>query len=385
MTRCVALIVAAGRGLRLGHDLPKQYLPLAGVSLLRHSIETCLAHPRIDAVRCVIHPDDADLYAAAVAGLELLSPVAGGAQRQDSVRLGLESLEPIGPDAVLIHDAARPFLSPDLITHTLDALGGADGAIAAVPVHDTLKRGQDGCSMATVDRSGLWRAQTPQSFRFRAILGAHRSAIGQQLTDDAAVAERAGLRVALIPGSEDNIKITTPQDFDRAERLLAARHAVRVGIGFDVHRFGPGNQVVLGGLAIPHERALIGHSDADVALHAITDALLGAIAAGDIGEHFPPSDPQWRGADSAVFLRHAAELVRARGGVVQSIDLTIICERPKIGPHRAAMVERIGTIAGIATHRINVKATTTEGLGFTGRREGIAAQAVAAVLTPTDG
>ena len=382
MSRCVALIVAAGRGVRLGHDLPKQYLTLAGRPLLRHSIDACLAHPAIDAVRCVVHPGDAELYKAATADLDLLSPVAGGAQRQDSVRLGLESLESIDPGIVIIHDAARPFLAPDLIDRTLDALDHADGAIAAVPVHDTLKRGQDGYSMTTVDRTGLWRAPTPQGFPLPALLAAHRRARGRPLTDDAAVAEQAGLRVALVPGSEDNIKITTPQDLERAERMLAARLAVRVGTGFDVHRFGPGSRVVLGGVAIPHDRALEGHSDADVALHAVTDALLGAIGAGDIGEHFPPSDPQWRGADSALFLRRAADMVRAGGGIVQNVDLTIICERPKIGPYRAAMAERIGAILGVAAHRINVKATTSEGLGFTGRGEGIAAQAVASVLAP---
>jgi len=261
----------------------------------------------------------------------------------------------------------------------LGALAGVPAAIAAVPVTDTLKRaGADGAAIDTVERAGLWRAQTPQGFHFPAILGAHRTLAGQSLTDDAAVAEAAGLRVKLIPGEEDNMKITTEEDFARAERLLGAGD-IRVGTGFDVHRFAPGDHVMLCGVAIPHGQALGGHSDADVGLHALTDALLGALGEDDIGSHFPPSDPRWRGADSASFLKHAVSLVAARGGEVRHLDVTLICELPKVGPHRQAMRERVAAVAGLPTDRVSVKATTTEGLGFTGRGEGIAAQAVATV------
>jgi 2-C-methyl-D-erythritol 4-phosphate cytidylyltransferase/2-C-methyl-D-erythritol 2,4-cyclodiphosphate synthase len=395
--RAVALIVAAGRGVRAGGDLPKQYRQLGGCAVLHHSARAFRDHPAIDAVRVVIHPADRALYDAAVDGLDLLPPVPGGAERQDSVRLGLESLADLKPVRVLIHDAARPLVSADLIDDTLRALGRAPGAIAALPVADTLKRGEDRRIVATVPREGLWRAQTPQGFDFAAILAAHRALAGERLTDDAAVAERRGLAVELVTGSEDNFKITTADDLARAEQALAqrdlaqrdlARHSggwdLRMATGFDVHRFGPGDRVMLGGIAIPHDQGLVGHSDADVALHALTDALLGTIGAGDIGQHFPPSDPQWRGADSARFLQHAAALVAARGGTIVHVDLTIICERPKIGPHRAPMVARIAellgpVLAGGDIGRVSVKATTTEGLGFTGRREGIAVQAAATV------
>jgi 2-C-methyl-D-erythritol 4-phosphate cytidylyltransferase/2-C-methyl-D-erythritol 2,4-cyclodiphosphate synthase len=375
-----ALIVAAGRGYRLGGALPKQYLPLAGRPVLRHSLETFARHPAIDAVRVVIHRDDLDLYEQAARGLDLLPPVEGGATRQDSVRLGLESLDEVKPTRVLIHDAARPFADAGLIQRMVDALATTPGAIPALPVADTIKRGAEGVIVGTVDRHALWRAQTPQAFRYGEILVAHRAAAGQELTDDAAVAEAAGLAVALVQGAEENFKVTTEADLSRAERLLAPAADIRCGNGYDVHRFGPGRQVMLCGIAVPHDHGLEGHSDADVGLHALTDAILGAIGAGDIGQHFPPGDPRWRGADSSRFLAHAASLVAERGGRLLSLDVTLICERPKVGPHRAAMVARIAEILGLEPSRVSVKATTTEGLGFTGRHEGIAAQATATVV-----
>lgn len=376
---CIALIVAAGRGARLGRATPKQYLHLLGEPILRRAIRPFLIHPKVDAVGCVIHPDDRESYEAATAGMALLPPRYGGADRQNSTRNGLEGLLDQNPAYVLVHDAARPFVSAAVIDRVIDALASSDGAIAALPVQDTLKRSVDGTISATVDRTGLWRAQTPQGFRYRKILDAHRAEAGAGMTDDAGVAHRAGIKVALVAGDEENFKITTEDDLKRAELILSASFVPRVGLGFDVHRVGPGDHVVLGGVAIPHSGSLQGHSDADVALHAITDALLGAIGAGDIGSHFPPSDPRWRGADSAVFLRHAADLVRERDGEIEHVDLTIICEFPKIGPHRERMVERIAALLLLDTGRVSVKATTTERLGFTGRGEGIAAQAVATV------
>jgi 2-C-methyl-D-erythritol 4-phosphate cytidylyltransferase/2-C-methyl-D-erythritol 2,4-cyclodiphosphate synthase len=383
MTGCYALIVAAGRGHRFGGDIPKQYRTIAGQAVLRYSAQAFLSHNRIAGVRVVIHPDDRALYDAAIGGLALLEPIHGGAERQDSARLGLESLEPMSPDSVLIHDAARPFPDGDLIGRTIDALTGHDGAIAALAVTDTLKReNKDRAIAGTVDRAGLWRAQTPQGFRFAPILAAHRAAKGLALTDDAAVAERAGLTVALVQGSEDNFKVATESDLARAAARLAGAWDVRTGMGFDVHRFGPGDKVWLCGVSVAHSHGLVGHSDADVGLHAATDAILGAIGAGDIGHHFPPSDAKWKGAPSHLFLAHASELVRARGGEIASLDVTFICERPKIGPHRDAMVARTAEILGIDAGRVSVKATTTERLGFTGRDEGMAAQAIATVRLP---
>ena len=380
MPKSVALVVAAGRGHRAGGEIPKQYMTLAGRPLLRRTVAAFAGHGEIDTVRVVINPDDRALYDAAVAGLTLLEPVAGGAERQDSVRNGLESLVEHGLDNVLIHDAARPFVTADLISRTLAALDHGPGAIAAVPLSDTLKRG-DGMITETIPRDGLWRAQTPQAFHYDAILAAHRDAAGLSLTDDAAVAERAGLAVTLVPGGEDNFKVTTPEDFERAQRMLTegAATEARVGTGFDAHRFGAGDHVMLCGARIAHDRGLVGHSDADVGIHAIVDALLGAIGAGDIGDHFPPADPRWAGADSTVFLAHARDLVERAGGVIGNVDVTLICERPRVGPHRAAMIACLAEVLAIAPDRVNVKATTTERLGFTGRGEGIAAQAVATV------
>jgi 2-C-methyl-D-erythritol 4-phosphate cytidylyltransferase/2-C-methyl-D-erythritol 2,4-cyclodiphosphate synthase len=386
MSTATALLVAAGRGTRFGGALPKQYRRLAGQAVLRHSVRAFLDHPAIDRVAVVIDPAFRDLYDAAVGDLPLDPPVDGGDTRQDSVRRGLEALaaRPPEPARVLIHDAARPLVDADTIAGVVAALDAAPGAIAAVPVADTLKRAvETGTAIAdTVDRTGLWRAQTPQGFRFRPILEAHRTAADGALTDDAAVAEAAGLAVRLVPSTEENFKVTTEADLDRAEALLAAKSETRTGTGFDVHRFGPGDHVMLCGIALPHDRGLLGHSDADVGLHALTDAILGAIAAGDIGQHFPPTDPQWKGAASDAFLRHAADLVVARGGRIVNLDVTLICERPKVGPHRPAMAGRIAAILDLPVDRVGVKATTTEGLGFPGRGEGIAAQAVATVALP---
>ncbi len=383
MSSCIALIVAAGRGTRLGGARPKQYLPLGGKPLLRYAAERLCAHPAINHVRVVFHPADRALYDEAVSGLDLLAPVPGGAARQDSVRLGLESVASLTPERVLIHDAARPFLDDATIDRVLGALDAGPGAIPVLPVADTIRRGADGKAVATLDRANLFRVQTPQGFHFAAILAAHRAAAGEDLPDDAAVAERAGLAVHLVAGSEDNFKVTSPEDFSHAERLMIANAGdFRTGQGFDVHVFGPGDHVWLCGVKVAHEQGLIGHSDADVGLHALTDALLGALGAGDIGMHFPPNDPKWRNAPSHLFLRHAADLVSNAGGQVVHVDVTLICEAPRVGPHRAAMVARLAEILGLDPRRVSVKATTTEGLGFTGRREGMAAQAVATLRLP---
>ena len=404
MVSAAALIVAAGRGHRVGGPLPKQYRQLAGRAVLGHSVQRFASHPRIDRVRVVINPADRTLYDEAVresgaaADATLLAPVSGGETRQDSVRNGLESLADAPPDLVLIHDGARPLVSASVINSALDALEGHDGALPALAVSDSLKRAAlDSAVIAgAVPREGLWRAQTPQGFRYPAILDAHRAAAGSALTDDAAVAEEAGLSVALTPGDEDNLKITTERDFARAERILAveggrvvaaaaeAAFETRVGMGFDVHRFGPGDHLMLGGVAVPHAQGVVSHSDGDVVLHAIVDALLGAMAAGDIGTHFPPTDEAWRDAESALFVAHALKLLAERGGQLSHVDVTVICQRPRIGPHRVAMLARLSDVLDLDLARISLKATTTERLGFTGRGEGIAAQAVATVRLPIE-
>ena len=390
MVRCAALVLAGGSGSRFGGETPKQYLCLGGRVVLRHTVDAFLAHPLIDEIRVVLRPDDQPRYVAAFADLALLPPVEGGQTRQESTRLGLESLRDLDPDIVLIHDGARPFPDQALVSRTLEALEKYPGAVPALPVSDTIKRaqakdgGKDNVIVGTVDRGGLWRAQTPQAFRYKDIRSAHEKAQGQEMTDDAMIAEKFGLSVALVMGNEDNIKITTQEDMTRAERIMGYSQAVtRIGTGFDVHVFCPGDHVMLGGVKIAHDFGLEGHSDADAALHALTDALLGAIGDGDIGTHFPPTDAQWRDADSSAFLRHAASLVRHRDGDIANVDVTIICERPKITPHRAAMRTKIAAMLEIDEAAVSVKATTTEGLGFTGRREGIAAQAVAAVRVPS--
>lgn len=382
MSNALALIVAAGSGTRFGSPIPKQYQDVGGMALLRRSVLAFLNHPLVGHVQVVISPQHRDLYDRAVDGLDLPEPVHGGATRQDSVRLGLEALaaQASKPDVVLIHDGARPLIDAATITAVCKALETCSGAIAAKPLVDTLKRGADGVIVDTIDRTNLWQAHTPQAFHFEAILQAHRAAAGLQLTDDAAVAEKAGMKVTLVPSNPDNMKITNPDDLGRAARLLGQNFGdIRTGLGFDVHRLIPGDVIHLGGLHIPHNMTLEGHSDADVILHALTDALLGTMALGDIGTFFPPSDPQWKGCDSAHFVRHAVQMINQRGGMIAHVDVIVMCEAPKIGPHREAMQKRMAELLEVNLDRVSIKATTTERLGFTGRGEGIAAQAIATV------
>ncbi len=386
-----ALIVAGGSGVRAGvqQGRPKQYCSVGGEAVLRRTVRAFLEHPAIRRVILVLWAGDEALYAEALAGLateKLMAPVPGGATRQLSVLAGLEALAPFAPDAVLIHDAARPFVSADCIAGTVAALELFDGAIAAAPVTDTLKRGEGGRCAGTVSREGLWRAQTPQSFRFGKILKAHREvaeAARTDFTDDASIAEWAGLEVALVENAAENMKITTAGDLAMADLIASGKRGapdVRCGTGYDVHAFEEGDHVTLCGIEVPHSQGFKAHSDGDAGLHALTDALLGTIGAGDIGDHFPPSDPQWAGAPSAIFLSHAVKLVAGRGGRITNADVTLICERPKIGPHREAMRARMAELLGMELERVSVKATTSEGLGFTGRREGIAALATATVV-----
>lgn len=387
-----ALIVAAGRGARAGGDIPKQYAALGGVPVLTHTLATFLGHEQIARVQVVIHPDDTALYDSAVKELagKVMPPAFGAATRQASVCAGLEALAFHPPDLVLIHDAARPLVDARTISDVIAALRQYPAAIAALPLADTLKRARaDKTILETVGRLDLWRAQTPQGFHFGAILKAHRDASAQNktdFTDDAAIAEWAGLKVALVEGSARNIKITTAEELAQVDKDMQALTAMetRTATGFDVHAFAAGDHLWLGGVRIPHTHKLDGHSDADVVLHALTDALLGAIGDGDIGQHFPPSDPQWKGAASQLFLRDAARRVAARGGKIVNVDVTILAEAPKVGPHREAIQAAIGEILGLVSGRIGVKATTNEGLGFVGRREGIAAFATATVLLPAD-
>ena len=381
MPGAYALVVAAGRGTRFGGDVLKQYQVLAGRSVLGHSLAAFAGHPGIRGVRAVIHGDDRERYADTARGLAVLDPVEGGATRQESVRRGLESLAPLTPDRVLIHDAARPCVGPATIAAVIAALDAAVGAVPALPVSDALMRGAGDRITTSVDRGGLWRAQTPQGFRFDAILAAHRAATGTDHADDVGVAQAAGHDVAIVPGDEDNLKVTAAGDLARAARVLGGGET-RVGQGFDVHRFGPGDHVMLGGVRVPHERGLVGHSDADVLLHALVDALLGAVGGGDIGQHFPPADERWRGAESWQFVGTARRMIEAAGGRIDHVDLTLIGERPRLGPHRDAIRARVAALLGIGEARVNVKATTTEGLGFTGRGEGIAALATATVRLP---
>lgn len=382
-----AVVVAAGRGLRAGGDLPKQYRKLAGEPVIRSCLSLFAWHGEIAAVQAVIHPDDRTSYDAAAAGLRLLPPVPGGATRQASVRAGLEALSARAPDIVLVHDAARPFCSPELVSRAIVACAATGAAIPALEVTDTIKRVDAGGHVTgTLDRAQLRAVQTPQAFAFPTLLEAHRRAAKEgreDFTDDAALAEWAGLKVAVFAGESGNVKLTTDDDFARAEaRRIANLPDLRIGSGFDVHAFADGDHVMLGGVRIAHERGLTGHSDADVALHALVDAILGALADGDIGKHFPPSDPRWRGAASDQFLKFAVERVTKRGGRISHLDVTIVCEAPRIGPHRDAMRQRIAQIAELAVERVAVKATTSEKLGFTGRGEGIAAMATATVRLP---
>ena len=382
-----AIVVAAGRGLRAGGDVPKQYRDVASQPMIRPSLAVLAEHRGISVVQPVIHPDDALLFAAASAGLDLLAPVFGGATRQASVRAGLEALSARRPDLVLIHDAARPFASPALVARAIAAVGKTGAAVPTIAIADTVKMvDASGNVTGTIAREALRIVQTPQAFDFALLIKAHRRAQAagrEDFTDDAALAEWAGLKVTTFEGEAGNVKLTTAEDFARAQAAqLAALSDVRTGFGFDVHQFADGDHVWLGGLRIPHGRGVTGHSDADVVLHALVDALLGALAEGDIGVHFPPSDPQWRGASSDRFLAYAATLVRERGGAIAAVDITIICERPKIAPYRDRMIDRVAEILAISPGRVSVKATTTERLGFTGRGEGIAAQAVATVRLP---
>jgi 2-C-methyl-D-erythritol 4-phosphate cytidylyltransferase/2-C-methyl-D-erythritol 2,4-cyclodiphosphate synthase len=382
-----AVVVAAGRGVRAGGALPKQFRQISGEPVIRSSLSLFAWHGQVGAVQTVIHPDDRAHYETAAAGLRLLPPVAGGSSRQASVRAGLEALSSRAPGIVLIHDAARPFCSAELISRAISACAETGAAIPALEVTDTIKRiGPDGHVAGTVERGSLRAVQTPQAFAFQTLLEAHRKAAQEgreDFTDDAALLEWAGHKVTVFAGEGGNVKLTTDEDFAKAEaRRIASLADLRLGNGFDVHAFGDGDHVWLGGIRIPHDRGLTGHSDADVVLHAIVDAILGAIADGDIGKHFSPNDPRWKGASSDQFLKFAMERVTKRGGRVAHIDVTIVCEAPRIGPHRDAMRKRIAEIAEMAIERVAVKATTSEQLGFTGRKEGIVAMATATVRLP---
>ncbi len=390
----IALIVAAGRGSRAGEGLPKQYRSLVGKPVLTRTLEVFLSHTEVDQVAVVIHPDDRELYEQSIAELgpfesqRLLPPAAGGETRQDSVRQGLEGLAAADGSVVLVHDAARPFVTPELIDRAI-LLGRKGAAVPGIPVTDTIKvLDPQGIVVSTPDRATLRAVQTPQAFLYAMLSEAYQKAAAAGLhgfTDDGALAEWAGLPVQVFDGDPGNIKLTHPVDFDAAERRLKGEsmtYVTRLGTGFDVHAFADGDHVWLGGIRVPHDRGVLAHSDGDVILHALTDAILGALADGDIGTHFPPSDPQWRGASSDRFLAHAVALVRQRNGIVDHLDTTLLCEKPRLGPHREAMRLRIAEIAGLRVDQVSLKATTTEKLGFTGRSEGIAAQAAATIRLP---
>jgi 2-C-methyl-D-erythritol 4-phosphate cytidylyltransferase/2-C-methyl-D-erythritol 2,4-cyclodiphosphate synthase len=370
-----ALIVAAGKGERLGAEVPKQYRMIGGKPVLRWAAEALIRHPAVRHTRVVIGEGQQEHAAQALEGLDVGDLITGGAERADSVRAGLAALD---ADAVLVHDAARPFCPAAVIDRLVASLEFFDGAAPVLPVGDTLSKAGDSLG-EPVDRSQLVRVQTPQAFRLAALRSAYAAWTGPSPTDETSVLRAAGMTVATVAGDPALDKLTTATDFDRAAQWLAGTLRPRTGLGFDVHAFAGDGPVMLGGIAIPHPRGLAGHSDADVVLHAITDALLGAAGLGDIGEHFPPSDPRWKGAESALFLAHAAELVRAAGAIIDHVDCTVVAEEPKLGPHRTAIRARIAEIVGLGIDQVSVKATTTDGLGFTGRREGIAAQAVASI------
>jgi 2-C-methyl-D-erythritol 4-phosphate cytidylyltransferase / 2-C-methyl-D-erythritol 2,4-cyclodiphosphate synthase len=375
--RIVAILVAAGSGSRFGAETPKQFVTVAGKPVIRHAAEALAAH-----VSLLQPVGEAGAIEAALTGIAgCLPSVPGGETRQDSVRAGLEALAPHQPDVVLVHDAARPVIPHGTIPALLAALRESAGAIPAAPVADTLKRVVRGVITETVPRTGLFRAQTPQAFRFTTLLAAHRAGLSGA-TDDASLLEAAGETVEVVSGSDDNIKLTYPEDLIRLERIMTPAWITRVGTGFDVHAFEPGRPLVLCGVTVPHDKGLAGHSDADVGIHALCDAIYGALAEGDIGRHFPPSEAAWKDADSARFLRHAAGRIGATGGRLANADITLICERPKITPHAPSMIARLADLLGVAPGRVSVKATTTERLGFTGRGEGIAAQAVVSILVP---
>jgi 2-C-methyl-D-erythritol 4-phosphate cytidylyltransferase/2-C-methyl-D-erythritol 2,4-cyclodiphosphate synthase len=373
-----ALIVAAGKGERLGGGVPKQYRMLGGKPVLRWAVEALISHPAIKAVRVVIGADQQESARAVLAGVDVGSLIEGGAERADSVRNGLAAID---GDAVLVHDAARPFCPPAVVDRLVAQLEFFEGAAPVLPVGDTLARA-NGRLDEPVDRTGLVRVQTPQAFRLDALRDAYSRWSGTAPTDETTVVRATGMGVATVEGDPVLEKLTTPADFERAERWLASRLIPRTGMGFDVHAFTGEGPLMLGGVVVPHSRGLAGHSDADVVLHAITDALLGSGGLGDIGEHFPPSDPQWKGASSDLFLKHAASLLRSKGAIIDHVDCTVIAEEPKVGPHRSAMRNRVAEILALQTEQVSIKATTTEGLGFTGRHEGIAAQAVASIRLP---
>ena len=370
-----ALIVAAGKGERLGGGVPKQYRLLGGKPVLRWAVEAIVRHPAINVTRVVIGGGQQDQAQRALEGIDVGAFIEGGAERADSVRAGLAAIE---GEAVLVHDAARPFCPAAVIDRLVASLEFFEGAAPTLPVGDTLARANDRLQ-EPVDRTGMVRVQTPQAFRLDALRQAYARWTGSAPTDETTVMRAANMEVAVVAGDPALEKLTTPADFDRADQWLASRLVPRTGMGFDVHAFAGEGPIMLGGVAVPHPRGLAGHSDADVVLHAITDALLGAGGLGDIGEHFPPSDPQWKGASSDLFLRHAIEQLRAKGAIIDHVDCTIIAEEPKVGPHRSAMRNRVAEIVGVTLDQVSIKATTTEGLGFTGRREGIAAQAVASI------
>lgn len=388
--KTIALLVAAGKSERMGDGLPKPYLQLGEESLLRRTVKAFLGHPEIGGVRVVIRREHHPLYRKAVEGLTLFPCVIGGDSRQESVRLGLESIAHRNPQYVLVHDIARPMISSDLISNILTELKKNKATIPALPVTDTVKRVKDGCVNESVSREQLYTVQTPQGFHFDVLLAAHQKLAGEHLTDDASLMERSGIPVAIVPGEPGNIKITTSRDMDYMRTLLAYDMDTRTGQGYDVHQLKdhdadtPASQrhIKLCGVRIHSNQRLVGHSDADVGLHALVDAILGAIGDGDIGMHFPPDDLKWQGADSERFLLHAYELLTARGGQLINLDVTLICERPKIAPHRQQMIDHISQMLKLEKNRVSIKATTTEKLGFEGRGEGIAAQAVATVKLP---
>ncbi|WP_286831457.1 MULTISPECIES: bifunctional 2-C-methyl-D-erythritol 4-phosphate cytidylyltransferase/2-C-methyl-D-erythritol 2,4-cyclodiphosphate synthase [Kordiimonas] len=383
MTQVSIVIVAAGRGSRAGEGLPKQYRKLGGKMVLTRTIESFLTIDPAYRIQCVIHPDDEALFQEATVGFDLPSPVHGGATRQESVYKGLKALSP-DTDYVLVHDAARPFVTADVISGVIDALDAkAEAVVPAVAITDTLKKAADGIIQHTVDRTNLFAVQTPQGFPYANLMAAHEAAVGKDLTDDGAVVEAAGGKVTLSVGDGRNFKLTTPNDFKKAEQqIMMALGDIRTGSGYDVHRFEGGDHVWLCGVKLPFTRSLKGHSDADVGLHALTDAILAALCDGDIGTHFPPSDNQWRGAPSDVFLTFARDRVLALGGQIGHVGVCLICEKPKIGPHKDAMRDRVAELLEIPASRVSVQATTTEKLGFTGREEGIAAQATATLRLP---
>jgi 2-C-methyl-D-erythritol 4-phosphate cytidylyltransferase/2-C-methyl-D-erythritol 2,4-cyclodiphosphate synthase len=395
MEKIVALITACGRGNRFnrGEGIPKQYLPLAGIPMLRHSILAFLNHPQVSDVLCVIHPDDVELYEQATIGLDLLNPVFGGETRQSSIRIGLEELIDYKPNKVLIHDGVRPFVSKRIINGILEKLESHPAVIPAIAVEDTIKKIGDGKIEWTLERENLWRAQTPQGFLYQDILNSHIAFKDLNFTDDSALNEYAGIPVAIVPGSQNNFKITTEEDYDRAKHMIPFliddyREETRCGIGFDVHGFrkienDEDNFIRLCGTEIEFDKKILAHSDGDVGIHALIDALLGAIGQGDIGEHFPPSEQKWKNCDSREMLKKVYEIIQKFSASILNIDLTIICEKPKILKYKNKMKEELSSILGISSQRINIKATTTEKLGFIGREEGIACQAIASVLINT--